>query len=54
METPVIEKGGANIGIGGVAFGFTPDAGGTDGIHHQCRDAAGRYVGDQCILQRGL
>ena len=30
METPVIEKGGADIGIGGVVFGFTPDAWGTD------------------------
>ena len=30
METPVIEKGGADIGIGTVVFGFTPDAWGTD------------------------
>ena len=30
METPSIEKGKANIGIGAVAFGFTPDAWGTD------------------------
>ena len=30
METPSIEKGGANIEIGVVAFGFTPDTWGTD------------------------
>ena len=30
MEMQVLEKGGANIGIGGVVFGLTPDAWGTD------------------------
>jgi len=30
METPSIEKGEADIGIGAVVFGFTPDTWGTD------------------------